>query len=142
MAWRDAGYADVTGITKRLLKHWHDPEEPQEDRRFFFCQLEAIETLIWLTEASPAERQGINIPSDGGDFTRLYTKMATGSAPVLVFEIKGQDTQQNRTIRECLAEWVTAVNVHGGFGEWARNVSFNPADIPGILVKHGNNDPS
>ena len=63
-AWREAGYAGVSGITKRLLEHWRDPEE-RKDRRFFFCQLEAIETLIWLTEASPAERQGIDIPSDG-----------------------------------------------------------------------------
>ncbi len=44
-AWRAAGYAGVTGITKRLLEHWHDPEE-FENRRFFFCQLEAAETLI------------------------------------------------------------------------------------------------
>ena len=53
-AWREAGYPGVTGITKRLLEHWSDPEE-REDRRFFFCQLEAIETLIWLTEAPAAE---------------------------------------------------------------------------------------
>ena len=75
-AWREVGYAGVTGITKRLLEHWQDFEE-RRDRRFFFCQLEAIETLIWLTEASPAERQGIDIPGDGGDFTRLCSKMAT-----------------------------------------------------------------
>ncbi len=82
-AWREAGYAGVTGITKRLLGHWRDPEE-RKDRRFFFCQLESIETLIWLTEASPAERQGIDIPSDGGDFTRLCAKMATGSGKTIV----------------------------------------------------------
>ena len=51
-AWREANYPGVTGITKRLLDHWQDPEE-RKDRRFFFCQLEAIETIIWLTE-SPA----------------------------------------------------------------------------------------
>ena len=48
-AWREAGYAGVSGITKRLLDHWRDPEQ-RENRRLFFCQLEAIETLIWLTE--------------------------------------------------------------------------------------------
>lgn len=51
--WREQGYPGVTGITKRLLPHWQDPEE-RKDRRFFFCQLEAIETLIWLTEAPEA----------------------------------------------------------------------------------------
>ena len=82
-AWREAGYAGVTGITRRLLEHWRDPEE-RRDRRLFFCQLEAIETLIWLVEASPAERQGIDIPGDGGEFTRLCTKMATGSGKTIV----------------------------------------------------------
>ncbi|MCL6613238.1 MAG: DEAD/DEAH box helicase family protein [Firmicutes bacterium] len=82
-AWREAGYPGVTGITRRLLEFWTDPEE-YESRRFFFCQLEAIETLIWLTEASPAEKVGIEIPSDGGLFQRLCCKMATGSGKTIV----------------------------------------------------------
>ncbi|MGB2988202.1 MAG: DEAD/DEAH box helicase family protein, partial [Phycisphaerae bacterium] len=82
-AWREAGYPGVSGITKRLLEHWRDPEE-RRDRRFFFCQLESIETLIWLTDASPAERQGIGIPGDGGAFRRLCAKMATGSGKTIV----------------------------------------------------------
>lgn len=84
-AWREADppYPGVTGITKRLLEHWRDPNERQ-DKRFFFCQLEAIETLIWLTEGSPAERQGIEIPGDGGAFQRLCAKMATGSGKTIV----------------------------------------------------------
>ncbi len=81
--WREQGYPGVTGITKRLLQHWQDPEE-RKDRRFFFCQLEAIETLIWLTEAPEAEKTGIEIPSDGGDFTRWCNKMATGSGKTIV----------------------------------------------------------
>jgi type III restriction enzyme len=81
--WREAGYPGVTGITKRLLLHWQDPEERQ-DRRFFFCQLEAIETLIWLTEAPEADKTGINIPSDGGEFSRWCNKMATGSGKTIV----------------------------------------------------------
>ncbi len=77
-AWREAGYQGVSSITKRLLEHWQDPEE-FESRRFFFCQLEAVETLIWLTEAPAAERVGIEIPGDGGAFMRQCCKMATGS---------------------------------------------------------------
>ena len=34
--WREAGYPGVTGITKRLLEHWTNPEE-FDSRRFFFC---------------------------------------------------------------------------------------------------------
>ncbi len=85
-AWRGHPtnpYAGVTGITKRLLEHWHNLEE-REYRRFFFCQLEAIETLIWLTEAPDAEKVGIEIPSDGGEFKRICSKMATGSGKTIV----------------------------------------------------------
>jgi type III restriction enzyme len=82
-AWRDAGYPGVTGITKRLLEHWTNPEE-FETRRFFFCQMEAAETLIWLAEAPAAEKVGIEIPSDGGAFQRLCAKMATGSGKTIV----------------------------------------------------------
>jgi len=81
--WRESGYAGVTGITKRLLEHWQDQEE-RKDRRFFFCQLEAIETLIWLVEAPDTEKVGITIPSDGGDFVRWCCKMATGSGKTIV----------------------------------------------------------
>lgn len=81
--WREDGYRGVTSITKRLLEHWQDPEE-RKDRRFFFCQLEAIETIIWLSEAPESEKTGINIPSDGGAFTRWCNKMATGSGKTIV----------------------------------------------------------
>jgi type III restriction enzyme len=85
-AWREHStnaHAGVTGITKRLLEHWQDPEQ-RENRRLFYCQLEAIETLIWLTEAPAADRVGIDIPSDGGEFQRLCCKMATGSGKTIV----------------------------------------------------------
>lgn len=81
-AWRQAGYPGVTGITKRLLQHWNDPEQRQ--LRFFFCQLEAIETLIWLTEAPESEKVGIEIRGDGGEFRRLCSKMATGAGKTIV----------------------------------------------------------
>jgi len=81
--WRKKDYPGITGITKRLLKHWYNPQERQY-RRFFFCQLEAIETLIWLMEAPEYEKVGIEIPSDGGEFQRLCSKMATGSGKTIV----------------------------------------------------------
>lgn len=85
-AWREAGYPGVTGITKRLLDHWQDPEE-RKDRRFFFCQLEAIETLIWLTEAPAAEKVGIDIKGDGGEIERWCSKMATGSGKTIIMSM-------------------------------------------------------
>jgi len=82
-AWRESGYPGVTGITKKLLEHWYDPEA-RDYRRFFFCQLEAIETLIWLAEAPKAQTVGLEISTNGGEFNRLCSKMATGSGKTIV----------------------------------------------------------
>jgi type III restriction enzyme len=84
--WRENGYRGVSGITKRLLDHWNEPEERQ-DRQFFFCQLEAMETLIWLIEAPEADKLGIEITGDGGEFERLCSKMATGSGKTVVMSM-------------------------------------------------------
>lgn len=83
-AWCEADYPGASGITKRLLQHWRDLEQRDSNRRFFFCQLEAIETLMWLTEAPASERVGIEIPGDGGPFARLCCKMATGSGKTIL----------------------------------------------------------
>jgi len=85
-AWREKDYPGVTGITRRLLHHWQDPEE-RKDRRFFFCQLEAIQTLIWLTEAPEADRAGIDIPTDGGPLSRWCSKMATGTGKTVIMSM-------------------------------------------------------
>jgi len=82
--WREADYPGASGITKRLLQHWRDAEQRDLNRRFFFCQLEAIETLIWLSEAPASERVGIEVPGDGGPFARLCCKMATGSGKTIL----------------------------------------------------------
>ncbi len=78
--WREQGYPGATPITRRLLNHWSAPER---ERKLFFCQREAAETLIWLVEASPAEKQGLVIPKDNG-LTRYACKMATGSGKTVV----------------------------------------------------------
>jgi type III restriction enzyme len=58
------------------------------------------------------------------------------SGKMLVLEVKGQESQQDRTKREFLLEWSKAVNQHGGFGIWASDVSLSPPDLPAILKKH------
>lgn len=81
--WREKGFPGVTGTTLRLLTHWYDLSARRDDRRFFFCQLEAIETIIWLVEGPEADRVGVDIPSDGGAFRRICSKMATGSGKTI-----------------------------------------------------------
>lgn len=80
--WREKGYPGITSVTKKLLEHWKNYGE--RDMKFFFCQLEAIETLIWLAEAPDNEKVGIEIKGDGSEFQRICSKMATGSGKTIV----------------------------------------------------------
>src|SRR5918996_481076 len=80
--WKAASYPGSTSVTRRLLEHWHD--RSARDYPFYFCQLEAIETLIWWIEGAAAFKQGIEIPGDGGPWERLCNKMATGSGKTTV----------------------------------------------------------
>jgi type III restriction enzyme len=83
--WRQDGYPGTTAVTQELLAHWWDTEHVTgRQYPFYFCQLEAIESLIWYTEAQPEYRQGINVPGDGGGFQRLCNKMATGTGKTTV----------------------------------------------------------
>ena len=44
--WRDAAYRGVTSVTRDLLAYWIGDRA----RPMFFCQIEAVETLIYLLE--------------------------------------------------------------------------------------------
>jgi type III restriction enzyme len=63
-------------------------------------------------------------------------RLKTGS--FLVLETKGQDTDQDKTKRAFLDEWVKAMNEHGGFGMWSWAVSKQPGDVVGILDHSAN----
>ncbi len=45
--WRQSKYRGATRVTQDLLNHWASPER---SRRLFFCQKEAVETIIYLCE--------------------------------------------------------------------------------------------
>ena len=58
--WRQQGYPGVTETTKRLLQFWFSEdhiieEDGNELFRFWFCQREAIETLIYVFEVLKKE---------------------------------------------------------------------------------------
>src|SRR5207247_1288372 len=58
-AWRSSGYAGVTRTTLELLQWW---QREGRERRLFFAQIEAVETIIFLVEARADFRQGVEIP--------------------------------------------------------------------------------
>ena len=45
--WRKSDYENASQVSKTLLRHWWRADRP---RRLFFCQLEAVETIIYLRE--------------------------------------------------------------------------------------------
>jgi type III restriction enzyme len=84
--WRDLPPSqwDVTPETQRLLLHWRDQER---ERKLFFCQREAVDTLIWLTEVAPKKFKDdielANAEANPGLY-RLASKMATGAGKTTV----------------------------------------------------------
>lgn len=82
----------VTPATQRLLEHWRRPGEQWAGPHPFFCQIEAAETMIWLTEVAPrrAATRGLldQIAKDNEEANpalfRLAMKMATGSGKTTV----------------------------------------------------------
>lgn len=85
--WREGGYKNAGHITKQLLRHWTYPER---ERKLFFCQLEAAETIIWLNEIYKPGQHSISIPLDEPleegfpVLRRQCIKMATGSGKTVV----------------------------------------------------------
>ncbi|MBK5263687.1 MAG: DEAD/DEAH box helicase family protein [Alphaproteobacteria bacterium] len=80
----------VTPATARLLHHWRRTDV--EGLRPFFCQIEAVETVIWLTEVARAQKryahiwkhiEGANRQSSP-DLLRIAMKMATGAGKTTV----------------------------------------------------------
>jgi type III restriction enzyme len=45
--WRESGWESASETTKKLLRHWWREDR---GRRLFFCQVEAVETIIYLRE--------------------------------------------------------------------------------------------
>jgi type III restriction enzyme len=85
-SWRALSPAQwgVTPETQRLLLHWRSPER---ERKLFFCQREAVETLIYLTEVDSKrfrkELEDANAEANPELF-RMACKMATGSGKTTV----------------------------------------------------------
>jgi len=86
--WRRGGYAGVTPVTARLLAYWTAPER---EKKLFFCQIEALETAIYITEVAPRfgdqwignDLRKANDMSNPG-LPRMALKMATGTGKTVV----------------------------------------------------------
>jgi type III restriction enzyme len=89
--WPNPNEWQVTPETARLLQHWR--HHKFNSIRPFFCQIEAVETAIWLTEVAPkAGKAGkgfldhlANANHDANpELMRLALKLATGAGKTTV----------------------------------------------------------
>ena len=85
---RDQLASTVTRTTQRLLEYWQNPDR---EKKLFFCQIEALETVIYLTEV--AHKTGDdwldNLIEDANQeanpgLLRIACKMATGAGKTVV----------------------------------------------------------
>lgn len=86
--WRNQQYPGLTRTSKELLTFWINENR---DRKLFYCQIEALETLMYLNEV--AEKSGenwiineikkANNEANPGLY-RLAFKMATGSGKTVI----------------------------------------------------------
>ncbi len=98
--WREDSYPNITDTTCRLLQFWFSEDHIVDDEpfEFWFCQREAIETLIYVYEVMK-KRNFIDMARDFGagpiqgydpsyDQYPLYAfKMATGSGKTYVMAL-------------------------------------------------------
>ena len=92
--WRRLPSPESWGVTRetaRLLQHWRSHDF--SGYRPFFCQVEAIETLIWLTEVAPkmgpAGRRILDRLANANkeanpELLRIALKLATGAGKTTV----------------------------------------------------------
>ena len=98
-AWRAQGYPGASATSRRLLGFWFADEHRFDDGRpfrFYFCQREAVETFIYLTEIEPVRglkdllefaEHGMTIQPGEPKRQRLAMKMATGSGKTMAMSL-------------------------------------------------------
>lgn len=98
-AWRANGYPGASETTLRLLRFWFDEDHRRptgEPFQFFFCQREAVETFVYLSEIKRAAsfsdlieyaREPILIDPVETKRQRLAMKMATGSGKTMAMSL-------------------------------------------------------
>lgn len=98
-AWRAQNYSGGSDTSQRLLGFWFADEhrtQTGDPFRFYFCQREAVETVIYLSEIEPVRglkdllefsEHGMTIQPGEPKRQRLAIKMATGSGKTMAMSL-------------------------------------------------------
>ncbi|MDE2696503.1 MAG: DEAD/DEAH box helicase family protein [Chloroflexota bacterium] len=99
--WRSSGYEGATETSQRLLRYWFESDHLNaagEEWLYYYCQREAIETLIYLYEVVKAqslydlarhydEKRVVQVNPADDRWARYVFKMATGSGKTKVMSL-------------------------------------------------------
>jgi len=106
--WRESFYFGASDTSRHLLNHWFgrthriSGSDPPQEFRYYFCQREAIETLIYLKEVRKletlsqiiaefggtyAETSALGVTDEEDAWSRYAFKMATGSGKTKVMSL-------------------------------------------------------
>ena len=80
--WRESNYRNATNVTRELLRHWIREDK---ERRLFFCQREAVETIIYIAEILRVDKRiGFNPQFTKADLAKLVDSPNTPDLPDLI----------------------------------------------------------
>ncbi len=127
--WRalpSPGQWQVTPVTARLLQHWR--HHPFQGLRPFFCQVEAVETIIWLTEVAP------KLGKRGQKYLQLLERASHDANPGLYrLALKLATGTGKTTVMAMLIAWQTVNAVR-----YPRSPGFSRGFLivtPGITIR-------
>ena len=104
--WRDADYPGISDVTRRLFQYWFDEDHLLSGTtpfRYWWCQREALETLVYLTEArtfadfAPIAEQFGDVPKHGMFNTEFHIETTMDGERLLrrwVPEAERETTQE------------------------------------------------
>ncbi len=123
-AWREGGYEGASGVTRRLFEYWfeEDHEVPGfgVPFRYYFCQREAIETLVWLVEIAGQRDAKALIEAHGTIFQKdLISKSVE-------FQTRLENGKAVRILRRYVPE-LDRVGEHALPPEGLRRIAFKMA---------------
>ncbi|HEY1754115.1 MAG TPA: DEAD/DEAH box helicase family protein [Bryobacteraceae bacterium] len=116
----------VTPDTQRVLQHWR--HHKFSDVRPFFCQIEPVETTIWLTEVAP------QLGKTGKRFLEQLADANNGANPELMrLALKLATGAGKTTVMAMIIAWQTINAVRRpGSGRFTRGFL---VVTPGIIIK-------
>lgn len=115
----------VTPETQHLLQHWRHHDF--SGVRPFFCQVEAVETAIWLTEVAP------HLPAGRGILEHIASANADANPELMRIALKLATGAGKTTVMAMLIAWQTINAVrHPQRGQFSRGFL---VVTPGITIK-------